>query len=457
MNMRLGGPYARLIDELIRERTGIVAGHHQNDVERRVIGRAMQRAGVSDEAVFLALLQRDSKTFDELIADLTVPETYFFRDPPHYELLRREVLPAIVHQRGPQDAIEVWSAGCASGEEPYSLAMLLEQELLGDRAHVLGSDVSVRVLARARRGVYSAWSLRATNEEQVKRYFEQTGREYRLTTRIRKQVRFVQHSLSTDVYPRPNSRPSGFDLILCRNVLIYFDPAATEQVGQKLARALKDDGWLMLGPSDPVLEIEEWCDRVATPCGLLYRRRRQAPASLPQPRHWKPRVQPPHSAPRVLACSEPPAPRTEVPSRAPAPAAPAADPMLAVRQLNEEYGAAVAAAGCSDLLAQHPLHAALHLVHATLLHDLGKLDEAEDALRKALYLDRTLLVAQMLAATLAEQRADHDGAARQYESLAREADARPADEPVPHGDGLSHGALASVARQRVRALQRGRA
>jgi chemotaxis protein methyltransferase CheR len=448
---RIGGTYARLIDELIRERTGIVAGHHQNDAEQRVMQRAMQRAGVSDEAVFLALLQRDSKTFDELIADLTVPETYFFRDPPHYELLRREVLPAILQKRGAHDTVEVWSAGCASGEEPYSLAMLLEQELLGDRAHVLGSDVSVRALARARRGVYGRWSLRATNDVQVKRYFEQAGREYRLSARIRKQVRFMQHSLSTDVYPRPHSRAFGFDLILCRNVLIYFDPAATDQVGQKLARALKYDGWLMLGPSDPVLEIDEWCDRVATPCGLLYRRRGHKPVRVPQPRHWKPRAQHPRSLPPLPARSEAPTPRTEAPSHL------APDPMLEARRLIEEQGANVAEAGCRDLLARHPLHAPLQLLHATLLHDLGKLDEAEQALRKALYLDRTLLVAQMLAATLAEQRGEHEAAARQYESLAREADALPADEAVPHGDGLSHRALAGVARQRVRALQRGRA
>ncbi|MET0286866.1 MAG: CheR family methyltransferase [Polyangiales bacterium] len=447
---RIGGTYARLIDQLIRERTGIATGHHQNDSEQRVFGRAMQRAGVTDEAVFLALLQRDTKTFDDLIADLTVPETYFFRDPPHYEMLRREVLPAILRQRGPGDVLEVWSAGCATGEEPYSLAMLLEQELLGERSQVLGSDVSIRALARAKRALYSRWSLRATTELQQKRYFEQVGREYRLAPRIRKKARFIQHSLSAEVYPRPGSRAFGFDLILCRNVLIYFDPKATALVGQKLARALKDDGYLMLGPSDPVLEIDEWCDKVATPCGLLYRRRHMR-ESVPQVRHWKPRTQRLSSLPPASLRSEPPA----APPALPVVTAPALDPMREVRQLIAEHGPTVAETGCRDLLAQHPLHGALHLMHATLLLDLGRHEESERALRRALYLDRTLLVAQMLSATLAEQRGDQPGAARQYEALAREAALQPTDEPVLLGDGLTHGALASLANQRVRALKRG--
>ncbi|HEX5661571.1 MAG TPA: CheR family methyltransferase [Polyangiales bacterium] len=448
---RIGGTYARLIDELIRERTGIVAGHHQNDTEQRVFGRAMARAGVSDEAVYLALLQRDSKTFDELIADLTVPETYFFRDPPHYELLRREVLPAVLSKRAASETLEVWSAGCATGEEPYSLAMLLEQELLGERSQVLGSDISIRALARARRGVYGRWSLRATNEASVKRYFEQHGREYRLTPRIRKKVRLVQHSLSAEAYPRPGSRAFGFDLILCRNVLIYFDREATAKVGQKLARALKDDGWLMLGPSDPVLEIEEWCDKVATPCGLLYRRR-HAREPVPQPRHWRSRTHHARSTPPVALRSEPPAPREEAPRAEPIPVE---DPLPALARLLEAHGPTVAEAGCRELITLHPLNAALQLMHATLLYDLGKRDQAEAALRRALYLDRSLLVAQMLVATLVEQRGDHEAAARLYETLAREAEALPAEEPVPHGDGLTHAALAGVARQRVRALQRG--
>ncbi len=450
---RIGGTYARLIDQLIRERTGIATGHHQNDAQQRVLGRAMQRAGVSDEAVFLALLQRDSKAFDELIADLTVPETYFFRDPPHYEMLRREVLPAILRVRGPGETLEVWSAGCATGEEPYSLAMLLEQELLGERSQVLGSDISVRALARARRAVYSRWSLRATTEAQQKRYFEQVGREHRLAPRIRNKVRFQQHSLSATVYPRPATCAVGFDLILCRNVLIYFDPAAIVHVGQRLAGVLREDGWLMMGPSDPLLEIDEWCDKVATPCGLLYHKR-HVRDSAPEPRHWKSRAHQASSRPPVATRSEPPPAAPVVTPVAPI-VTPEHDPLPELRQLLAEHGAAVAEAGCRDLLTRHPLNAALHLQHAMLLHDLDRQDEAERALRRALYLDRTLLVAQMLSATLAEQRGERSSAARQYEALAHEAGLQPPESDVRHGDGLSHGALASLARQRVRALKRG--
>jgi chemotaxis protein methyltransferase CheR len=327
--------------------------------------------------------------------------------------------------------------------------MLLEQELLGERAHVLGSDISVRALARARRGLYSRWSLRATTEEQAKRYFEPAGREYRLIGRIRKQVRFMQHSLTAASYPTPTSRRAGFDLILCRNVLIYFDPRATVEVGQKLAKSLSEDGWLMLGPSDPILELEEWCDRVATPCGLLYRRRHFAKAS-PQPMRnkWVPHR---HGVRAPVRRLEP-----ARPAPAPAPVVERHQPLLDVQTLLNERGLAVAEAGCRDLLARHPLDAALQMTHASLLFDLGKPDESERALRRALYLDRSLLVAQMLAATLAEQRGEYQSAERQYAALAQQAAALPPDDAVPLGDGLTHAALASLAAQRVHALSRGR-
>jgi chemotaxis protein methyltransferase CheR len=486
---RLGGTFSRLLDELVRERTGLASSRRHEEVKQRVLDKAMARAGVSDEAVYLALLKRDRKAYDDLIADLTVPETYFFRDPAHYELLRREVLPAILRAHDDRHVLELWSAGCASGEEPYSLAILLEQQRLGERSHVLGTDVSFRALARAMQGVYTRWSLRATSPTDRDRYFESRGAEHRLIPRIRASARFVQHSLSSPVYPSPQSRNAGFDLILCRNVLIYFDPQATVDTAQRLARSLNEDGWLMTGPSDPMLELEEWCDAVPTPCGMSYRRRRTGAEAPARPRADVLRRLPgaPHvwhsqasSARRTRALHEgpvvAPAPsRSGSPDRAPLPVprpdsesrrdtpadvratpnverAAQVDSIEQVRALEREHGSLAAEAGCRDLLATEPLSAGLHVVHAMLLLDLGRDSLAEQALRRASYLDRSLLIAQLVGATLAERRGERAAAGVAYTQLAEACSERPQDELVRLGEGLTHASLGVLARQRARSL-----
>lgn len=498
---RLGGTFSRLLDELVRERTGLASSRRHEDVKERVLTRAMARAGVSDEAVYLALLKRDRKTYDDLIADLTVPETYFFRDPAHYELLRHTVLPAILAAHGHSHVLELWSAGCASGEEPYSLAMLLEQQQLGKRSHVLGTDVSHRALGRAMEATYTRWSLRATGPVDRDRYFEGDGTEYRLIPRIRSRVRFLQHSLSSPVYPAPHSRAGGFDLILCRNVLIYFDPQATADTAQRLARSLNEDGWLMMGPSDPMLELEEWCDAVPTPCGMLYHRRRagahqsapfEAAALLPSPLFPRAQLELTASTPHVWhsqarharaarePSSAPPAPggpktsaaspSTEKPAQpraassaahttsrdTTAPQASEVDAVEQVRALEREHGSLAAEAGCRDLLATEPLSAGLHVLHATLLLDLGRDELATQALRRGLYLDRSLLIAQLVGATLAERRGERAAARASYLQLAEACRERPGDTLVTLGEGLTHASLGALALQRANALAAGR-
>lgn len=459
---------SRLLDELVRERIGLASARRRP----RALQSAMERAGVNDEAVYLALVKRDRHAFDALIADLTVPETYFFRDPAHYELLRQDVLPAL-RARGREHVIEVWSAGCATGEEPYSLAMLLDQELLGGRSHVLGTDVSTRALARASEAVYGRWSLRATGERERARYFEPCGREYRLSERIRQQVLFRQHTLMASAYPSPRSRGLGFDLILCRNVLIYFDPAATAHTGHMLASSLCEDGWLMLGPSDPFLGLEEWCDIIRTPYGLLYRRRgpgAHKPQAHHAPRHATecgsiPSSEHPPSAAgdAVEARADRPArttPEAPMPSPLPTQAttSPAHPGLEQLQALLLDHGPAAAEAGCRDLLERHALSAPLYLLHATLLVDLGRDADAEHALRRALYLDRSLLIGQLLSATLRERSGAQAEAVRWYEQLATLAREKPAAETVFLGEGLTHGALADLAERRARALSsRGKA
>ncbi|USR90708.1 tetratricopeptide repeat protein [Phormidium yuhuli AB48] len=190
-----------------------------------------------------------------LIRRLVVTESYFFRDRGQFELLRSRLLPEILVKRrniaaqnGQRPQLKIWSAACASGEEPYSLAIVL-WELLNDRDHwdlqIIGTDINDESLAVARRGEYSAWSFRQVDASIQRQYFQQQGDRYRLNPEIRRLVTFKGLNLVSDAFPDVNLNLYDLDLILCRNVFIYFEPAAIEQVLEKFYDSLSLGGYLI--------------------------------------------------------------------------------------------------------------------------------------------------------------------------------------------------------------------
>ncbi|HVR86049.1 MAG TPA: protein-glutamate O-methyltransferase CheR, partial [Planctomycetota bacterium] len=236
------------------------------------IRRAMAKAGVSDVAAYLQGLESGSIPLEDLIGELTVGETYFFRDPAQFAVLREEILPTMAGPRHPDRGIRAWSAGCSSGEEAYSLAILFEEEGLAGSSRILATDLSKAALEKARRGVYGPWALRASDAEFKKRYFHATGSRYRIDERFRKNLDFEVHNLAQESLPGPASAASGMDLILCRNVLIYLDSRAIEKVARRLVEALAPGGWILTGPSDPPLRDFTPCAAVVTKAGIFYQR-----------------------------------------------------------------------------------------------------------------------------------------------------------------------------------------
>ena len=262
--------YAR-IATLIGERTGLAfPAARRRDVEE-ALGRALTH-GATDADRLRDLLADNTAARDELIAELTIGETYFFRDPEQFQLLREDIIPSLAELRG--DApLRMWSAGCASGEEPYSLAILAGELELSGRTHVVGTDISRVRLAAAQRGVYTKWSLRGVRDDVVDRCFSRAGKTFTLRPDLRERVDFRYLNLAEDRYPSLATGIWGFDVILCRNVLIYFDRDTVARVAQRLIESLSEDGWLLLGASDPAIGEMVDCDVVLTRGGLAYRRR----------------------------------------------------------------------------------------------------------------------------------------------------------------------------------------
>ncbi len=224
-----------------------------------------------------ALLQR-------LAEAMTVGESYFFRDPVHFDLLRHELLPEILWRRREQRTLRMWSAACATGEEPYSLAILLHQLLPeADRWtwRLLGTDVDRQALAQAREGRYRPWSLRQTPPEVVRAYFDVQENIYRLREPVRGWVTFQHLNLAADRYPDPGRGLADFDLILCRNVLIYFDPETAHRVVQRLYDCLAEGGWLLVSAVEAMPGYYHRFQRIRLGGATVYRR--PGPGEGPSP------------------------------------------------------------------------------------------------------------------------------------------------------------------------------
>lgn len=210
---------------------------------------------------------------DRLIKALTIGETHFFRDQAQFDALATQVLPALIARKraaaasagfGIQPHLRVWSAGCATGEEAYSLAILLK-ELLPDleqwRILILATDINPDSLARAKEALYSDWSFRETRAKALRpHYFNReasTGAavRYRLSEDIRQMVTFATLNLIEDDYPAITNNTGSMDLIICRNVTIYFTEDTTRQVVHHFYQALTDGGWLVVGHSEPSLVV----------------------------------------------------------------------------------------------------------------------------------------------------------------------------------------------------------
>jgi len=244
----------------IRDRLGIVTREQQQSELEKILVKACEKFQVTPKA-YLAMLMSSTKQsplLEHLVSAVTVGETYFFRDKRQMQLLQQTLLPNLIQSKRQQNnlSLRIWSAGCASGEEIYTIAMLLA-ELLPDIEHwtlqLLGTDINETALKKAIAGVYTEWSMRSIAAHWQKKYFIQQDKHYYLQEHIRRAVTFNYLNLTESVYPSMLNGTNAQDLILCRNVLIYFDQVHIAEVMKKFSAALLTNAWLILGASDPVV------------------------------------------------------------------------------------------------------------------------------------------------------------------------------------------------------------
>jgi chemotaxis protein methyltransferase CheR len=237
--------------ELIETSTGLRLNPQQTQALNLLLEKSAAAQQMTPEALVKVLQEgQQMELLAELQSKFTVSETHFYRVAPQIEALRMVVLPELIARGNQQRQLRFWSAGCSSGEEVYTLLMLLEEiGVEGWDVRVLGTDINLPVLELARTGIYGHWSFRDTPLAAVERFFRASGGKYRVRNDLRSRAVFEIQNL-LEPYPTEQS----FDLILCRNVTIYFSPQTAQSVYEKLATQLLPGGWLILGPSDPPMQ-----------------------------------------------------------------------------------------------------------------------------------------------------------------------------------------------------------
>lgn len=482
--------FARVAEQ-VRVRAGLVFPLNRVPTAEGAIRRAMASLGVADVDRYADIVIDGGAVFDDLMAELTIGETYFFREKQQLEYIRHAVLPALRDTLAPERQLRVWSAGCASGEEAYSLAILLREEGWGDRCRVIGTDVSRPRLAAARRGEYSRWSLRGVDPDVVARYFRLQGSRYQLDPAIRRLAEFRHLNLAAPNWRAAASGLAPADIILCRNVLIYFERSAVRQVAERLVSSLSDPGWLFLGASDPVISDLAPVEVVVTGCGLAYRRvsagvavRVPAPAAsvgeraaelevarepaaepVPLTRAVEPlRELPPplpqaHAQPENVPDAIAAAWRDRAYDRVIALAerdveAEDGDPavwVLLVRALANTGRSEEAAQACAAALERHRASAELLHLQAVLQLEAGRASAAAAAARRALYLDRNMIAAHLVLGAALAREGETDGARRAYLNALSLAERLPGDAEVPGTDGETAHRIAGMARRQAAA------
>ncbi|MEW6365402.1 MAG: CheR family methyltransferase [Acidobacteriota bacterium] len=452
----------RKFQYLVRERTGISFPDSKREELMRIVKRKSIEAGFADiDGYYRALRSAKSSPLlqEKLIAAVTVGETYFFRYKEQWRLLSQVLLPELIRRKRASGSLQlrVWSAGCSTGEEPYSLAITL-LEAIPDRhdwrIFLLATDLNLSSLQTARIGIYGKWSFRSTPPDVLKSYFRPIGAQYQIIKPVRNMVSFNAQNITASDYPSLSQGIHDMDLILCRNVLIYFDEDRIRETSRRLHDTLAEGGYLLLGHSEPT-HLMSRRFRIISERGIVYCQRPErvltaASKAIPSARATSP---PPRQQP--AAATEDPAATARgllaegrrdesINFLLSLPEAARARPAVGLL-LAEIYAGAGryddARRWTEQVLRTDPLEIEAYRMSSMISEAMEQYDEAIEYARKGLFLDPSSVLTLYQLGCLYRRKGDLRKARKCHESVSRLIESLPEDQLLGGDVGVTVGRM----------------
>jgi chemotaxis protein methyltransferase CheR len=247
-----------IVATFLKERSGLIITPDKMYLLETRLGAILREHNIAGLPALAELLRQpgSSAIKDKVVDAMTTNETSFFRDNHPFDTLRKAIIPGLIERRASSRTLRIWSAACSTGQEPYSLAMVLKDSfpiLSGWKVEIVATDISPSVLERAREGLYSTFEVqRGMPIQMLIRHFDQVDQQWRIKSELRKNITFRPANLLDDL-----SVLGMFDIVLCRNVLIYFDQPTKTRILHAIARRIAPDGTLLLGGAESVFGL---CD-----------------------------------------------------------------------------------------------------------------------------------------------------------------------------------------------------
>ena len=450
--------------ELLREASGFIAermGLHFPEERWPDLARGLKAAGPelgfgdpNSGARWLTTHALTVRQIETLASHLTVGETYFFRDPESFKTLEREILPPLVACRaGAGRSLRLWSAGCCTGEEAYSLAITCARALPDIQSwniSILATDINPKFLAKAEAGVYSEWSFRGASAWLRERFFTSAPeKKFVIDPLIRKMVHFDYLNLAEDAYPSLHNSTNAMDVIFCRNVLMYFTPEHQRRVAAALHRCLVDGGCLLVNPAEASASLFPMFTQEDLGDVTVYRKTSQPIRSEPRPAYITPVAAPIAPLPEPVFAVPRQAPIASVasaPTVVPAAESPHEDPLVLARAYADQGRLEEALASCREAVAAERTDPAAHFLYAMICQELGRAEETIAALGKVLYLDQDFILAHHALGGLYRRLGKQKESKRHLAVALDLLSAKSKEEIVPESDGMTCGRLVESVR-----------
>jgi len=479
MQPTLPAPLLSNLSDMLAARIGLhFPAERWGDLERG-IASAASAFGMADAkscAYRLLAAPLTHREIEILASSLTVGETYFFREKASFDVLDQHILPALLRahegtwragpkggvapaHEGTERRLRIWSAGCCTGEEPYSIAMLLDRLIPNADAWnttLLATDINPDFLRTAAEGEYGEWSFRSTPEWIKERYFHpcRAGR-FKLDDQIRRRVTFAYLNLADDTYPSLINNTNAMDIIFCRNVLMYFTAEQAKAVVEKLRRALVDGGWLIVSPTETSIALFSNFTAVEFAGAILYRKNAGAEAPRFVSHAPAPVADSVQTSWRLPKENIPTAETFPEPVQAASPAADASDDSAPIPPEQDRLSHAArdcanrgrlgeAAEWCRKAIAADKLNPAQHYLLAVIQEEQGQHDNAAQSFMRALYLDPGFVLAHYALGNLRQSQGRRREAQRHFDNALASLRTHPPDDILPESDGLTAGRLAEI-------------